>query len=121
MNSDNAGRSNRSKLIVLAAWIATMAVSFALLSIARQRVIITYSQPQAQADWRRWQAEVAARQADPKSPVRRRAQTSSEPPPLVLMRDNFPAVAATLLVVVSVCFGFAVLSLGGLFQSKGRI
>jgi hypothetical protein len=117
--TNDAKQTNRSRRIVLVAWILTMAASFLLLWIARGQIIATYSQPQAQADWQRWQAEEAARQADPSSPVRRRPPRSAEPPPLVLMRDSFPAVAATLLVVVSVCFAFAVLSLGGLV--KGRI
>jgi hypothetical protein len=117
--ASDAKQTKCSRLIVVLAWILTMAASFTLLWFARGQIIATYSQPRAQADWQRWQAEEAARQADLKSPVRRRPPKSAEPPPLVLMRDSFPAVAATLLVVVSVCFAFAVLSLGGLF--KGRI
>jgi hypothetical protein len=107
----------RGAVVALLAWLATMLLVFWLLIIARTNIINTLSTPEAQADWQRWQQEETARQADPKAPARRRAPKSPQPPALVLMRDNFPAVAAALLVVVTICFLFGAMTLRGLFKN----
>lgn len=106
-------RPTRGMLMIALAWLATMALVFWLLTIARQHVIARLSGPEAQAHWQRWQQAEAARQVDPLSPVRRRAPKSPEPPALVMMRDSFAAIVVAMLVVVTVCFAFAVLTLRG--------
>src|SRR5688572_4679680 len=103
-------RLTRGAAALWLAWLATMLLVFWLLTLARASVLATLSTPEAQADWRRWQQEETARQTDPHAPARRRAPQSPEPPALVLMRDSFPAVAASLLVVVTICFLFGVLT-----------
>jgi hypothetical protein len=103
-------RLSRGALTILLAWLATMLVSLWLLFLARQHVIATLSTPEAQAEWRRWQQDETARQADQATPARRRAPKSPEPPALMLMRDNFPAVASALLVVVTICFAFGAMT-----------
>jgi hypothetical protein len=105
-------------LFIGVAWLFTICVVLALLNVARNQVIARLSQPEALAEWRRWQQEEAARQADPHALVKRRPPKSAEPPALVLMRDSFPAVAAAILVVVTLCFAFAVMSLHGLRPTR---
>ena len=107
-------RPSRGMLLIGLAWLATMLAVFWLLTLARQSVIARLSGPEAQAQWQRWQQEEAARQADPAAPVRRRAPKSPEPPALVLMRDSVPAIVAAMLTVTTLCFVFAVMSLGGI-------
>jgi hypothetical protein len=91
-----------------------MALTVCLLTLARQQTISRLSSPAAQADWQRWQQQESQRQSDPSAPVRRRTPKSTEPPALVLLRDSFPAVAVAVMVVVTICFAFGVLSLKGL-------
>ncbi len=93
-----------------------MIVAFWLLTIARERVIASLSNPQAQAQWQRWREDAASQQADPNAAVRRRAPKSPEPPALVLMRDSFPAIVAAMLTVTTLCFAFAVMSLRGIVR-----
>ncbi len=71
----------RGGTALLLIWLATMLLCFWLLTLARANIIATLSTPEAQADWRRWQQEETARQADPNVPARRRAPKSPEPPP----------------------------------------
>jgi hypothetical protein len=104
-----------ANLVWFAAWLAMMAVVWWLLSVARQRVIADLSRPEAQADWQQWKEDETARHNDPNAPVRRRPPKSDEPPALVLMRDNFAAILGVCLVVATICFGFAMLVLRGVF------
>jgi hypothetical protein len=105
--------SRRTWVLIGVAWLAMTCVVVGLLVVARSQLIARLSRPDAQADWERWQQEEAARQANPETPVKRRPPKSAQPPAFVLMRDSFPAVVAALLVVTTLCFAFAVMSLHG--------
>jgi hypothetical protein len=111
-------RLSRGMLFVALGWLATMALTFWLLTLARQHVIASLSTPEAQGQWQRWQQEEAERQADPTSSVRRRAPKSPEPPALVLMRDSFSAIVGAMFVVATLCFAFAVMSLSGILPKR---
>ena len=91
----------------LAGWLATLAITLWLLSVARQQVIADLSRPEARADWQRWKQDETQRQQQGNAPVRRRAPKSDVPPALILMRDSFPAIAGISLMVVSLLASLA--------------
>lgn len=96
-------------------WLATLLVVAWLLWTARQRVVADLNRPEARADWQQWQRDEAARQADATAPVRRRPPKSAEPPALILLRDSFPAIAAVCMLAATICYGFVMLALRGIF------
>lgn len=95
-----------------------LAIVVWLLFLARARVIEALANPQAQADWQQWKAEVIQQQADPKSPIRRHPPQSDQPPGLILMRDYFGIVVAMSVAIATLLFGFLGLVLRGMWQSS---
>lgn len=89
----------------LAAYLIAMAALVSALVVARNRVVERLSQPEAQQQWQAWRDE-AQRRKDSQGPAGGRAVVSEEPPALVLLRDRFPAIVATSLLIGSFMFAF---------------
>lgn len=100
----------------LAVWIGLYALALALLVVglcaARRQVIASLDTPAAKAKWQAWKAETQ-RQAKQGGPVQRRAPKSDEPPLLILLRDYFPGVLGSSVLLVSCLFVFLGLVLPG--------
>lgn len=105
---------SRFAIVGLIGWLVVLALSSWLLLHWRTRVIATYGNPEAVAQWQEWQAETEAMAQQP-SAVQRRAAISDEPPSLVLMRDHFAPIVASTLVVISFVYAFLVFALRGTF------
>jgi len=92
-------------------WLWLWAVGYAALVggvvwamfAARDAAITSLSTPEAVADWERWRADVAADRDRP-APVARRVPKSTEPPAVVLMRDNFGVLLAGAVFFSSLLF-----------------
>ncbi|HQU43995.1 MAG: hypothetical protein B7Z73_06700 [Planctomycetia bacterium 21-64-5] len=95
----------RGRVLLLLAYLATMGVVVAALVAARRRVIASLDTPQAREQWRAWKAETA-RQKQSGEAVARRAVTSDEPPALILLRDRFPAIVVSTVLICSFLFAF---------------
>lgn len=89
----------------LAGYLMAMTALVAVLVVARTRVVERLSQPEAQRQWQDWR-DAAQRRNDSQGPAGRRVVVSEEPPALVLLRDRFPAIVATSLLIGSFMFVF---------------
>lgn len=89
----------------LAAYLIAMAALVSALVVARNRVIERLSRPEAQRQWQVWRDE-SQRSNESQGPARRRVVVSEEPPALVLLRDRFPAILATSVLIGSFMFAF---------------
>ncbi len=75
----------------------------------RAMALATYGSAQADDQWQDWRE--AAEEIGRSGPVQRDKPQSAEPPPLVLMRDHFPACLGISLLLSSclfVCLMFTV-------------
>jgi hypothetical protein len=106
----------RGNLIWLVCYLATMAAVVWGLFVARQRTLAAYSGPAGLAAWREWQQAAEERSRDPTAPVQRRAPASGEPPALLMMRDNFPAILGGAIVTGSFLYGFLMLTIRGVMR-----
>lgn len=98
-----------SYLLALLIYFALAAAVFTGLASARQWALRELGQASAQQDWQTWTDEVRATQDDPTRTVKRRVPGATEPPLLILLRDNFLAVNVAVLLVLSVLYGFGLL------------
>lgn len=89
----------------LMAYAIVMAVLVSALVITRNRVVARLSQPEAQRQWQAWRDE-AQRRNEIQGPTSRPVVVSEEPPALVLLRDRFPAIVATSVLIGSFLFAF---------------
>jgi hypothetical protein len=108
---------NRAIVLWSFAYLAVMAAVVAGLAVARQRVLATLDTPQARQEWREWM-EHTARQQDLGGPVQRRPVRSEEPPAVILLRDRFPVIVVTTVMIGSFLIGFLVFVAKGAFQSR---
>lgn len=95
----------RAKLLLLMAYVVTMTALIAALLAARRSALATLDTPEAREHWRAWKAEVE-RQKKSRGPVERRSVRSDEPPAVILLRDRFPVILATTVLIGSFLFGF---------------
>lgn len=105
-------RSTRISLWVMV-WLATMAAVYYGLDRARHWTLAHVGTADVQTDWQNWRAEEQARAASPRGSVVRRPPKSGEPPLLILMRDYFPAIVTTVLLIATVMFGFLAIVVPG--------
>jgi len=112
-------RSTRFALWAIA-WLATMAAVYYGLDRARHWTLATVGTADVQTEWQNWRAEEQARAASPSGGVVRRPPKSGEPPLLILMRDYFPAIVATVLLIATVMFGFLAIVVPGAIGWRGR-
>lgn len=106
-------------IVWLAGYLAVMGGLVACLVHLRGEAIADLERPEVLAQWQAWKAETQ-RLSRAGGPVSRRPVTSEEPPALVLLRDNFPAVVATSLLAASFLFGFLAFVARGSLAHKRR-
>ena len=92
-------------ILLVAGYIALVAIIIAGMLLLRQNVLASQTTPQAQAAWNQRRVE-ASKQDGTHSPVQRSVPRSDEPPALVLMRDYFAAVLIGLLLPISALYAF---------------
>ncbi|HVX14246.1 MAG TPA: hypothetical protein VHC22_23875 [Pirellulales bacterium] len=109
----------RAHVVWLVAYAALMAGLVAGLVIVRRRVLAALDTPAARAEWQAWK-EQTAREQHQAVPVRRRPVTSDEPPALILLRDRFPVIVVTSLVIGSFLFAFLAFVMQGAFRGERR-
>jgi hypothetical protein len=109
-------RLTRAKILLLLAYVATMVAVVATLLAARRSALATLDTPQAHEQWRAWKAETE-RQKKTGGPIDRRTVRSDEPPALILLRDRFPAILVTSLLIGSFLFMFLAFVAWGAFRN----
>lgn len=105
----------RATVLWLLAYLAVMAALVAGLVAARRRVLTTLDTPEARREWLAWKEKTAAEQQGA-GPVRRQTVRSNEPPALILLRDRFPVIVVTTVMIGSFLFGFLVFVGRGAFR-----
>jgi hypothetical protein len=108
-------RPRVSKIAWLVSYLAAMSAVVAVLMVARDRVIATLDTPEARQRWQEWKEET--RRKSP-GPIERRPVRSDEPPALILLRDRFPAVVGSSVLICSFLFAFLVFVARGAFGSS---
>jgi hypothetical protein len=101
----------------LLAYVAAMSAVVAALVVARGRVVATLDTPEARQRWQQWKEETR-RKSD--GPIQRRPVRSDEPPALILLRDRFPAIVATSVLICSFLFAFLGFAARGAFSISSR-
>lgn len=110
----------RRRGVLAVAYVATIgAVMWGLFEM-RRWTFSAYGTSEAHGQWQSWKRSVAD-ENDQGGPAKRHAVTANEPPSLVLFRDYFPAICATVLPMASFLFAFmAFVVLGMLDQGKAK-
>lgn len=80
----------------------------------RNYAITTYGTTEAGAKWDDWRTAVEEMGDD--GPVSRRTPKSSEPPPLVLMRDHYSSCLGISLLLSSCLFGWLMICVRGVMR-----
>jgi hypothetical protein len=111
-------RPTVSKIAWLLSYLAAMSAVVGVLIVARNRVIATLDTPEARQRWQEWKEETGRKST---GPIERRPVRSDEPPALILLRDRFPAVAASSVLICSFLFAFLVFVARGAFGNKGTL
>lgn len=104
----------------LTAWIgyfAVIAASLYGMTEARAWALRVLDTPEARAEHEVWR-EAAKKQSETPGPVKRRPVKATEPPMLILLRDNFAAAAVTNLIAVTIFYWFFTFVIRGMFQAK---
>jgi hypothetical protein len=83
---------------------------------ARDRQLALASRPEARAEWEAWKESVRQDNEAGTQPVARRVPTAAEPPAMILLRDHFVGVCATLLLVWTAFFGFMAMVITGVMR-----
>lgn len=105
-------------LVWLALYLLTMAAVVVGLSMARQRALADFANPEARAQWDEFRADIQKTVQDPQSPVARRVPKSEEPPTLLLLRDHYWTCLVIALVLTSALFGTFMIMVRGVFGSS---
>jgi hypothetical protein len=104
-----------SRIAWLVSYLAAMCAVVAALVLARGRVLATLDTPEARRQWQNWKEETQRKSA---GPIERRPARSDEPPALILLRDRFPAVVISSVLICSFLFAFLGFALRGAFGRK---
>lgn len=107
----------RANILWLLGYLAVMAAIITGLVVARRRTLATLDTPAAREEWRVWKERTSQQNKTP-DPVQRRAVTSDEPPSLILLRDRFPVVVATTVLICSFLLGFLVFLVKGVLRGR---
>jgi hypothetical protein len=105
-------------LALLAVYVAVLAGIAIWIVRVRQSMIAQLDQPAQIEDWQEWRA-AAAKQDGAHGPVAREVPRSNEPPMLLMMRDNFPAIFFAATVFPAIILGFFLLVLRGVLRQSG--
>ncbi|HWB13500.1 MAG TPA: hypothetical protein VG826_30020 [Pirellulales bacterium] len=107
-------RLTASKIAWLASYLAAMSAVVAALMVIRARVLSALDTPDARRQWQSWKEETQRKSA---GPIERRPVRSDEPPALILLRDRFPAVVVSSVMICSFLFAFLGFAARGAFRS----
>jgi len=107
-------RANATNVAWFAAYIAMIGLIVFALNQYRNTALASYGTPEAGEKWEDWR--VAAAELGKEGPVVRRAPKSTEPPPLVLMRDHFAACLGISLLLSSCLFGWMMICVRGVMR-----
>ncbi|QDU76975.1 hypothetical protein Pan97_40340 [Bremerella volcania] len=94
-------------------------VTYGLLQ-ARNWVAQTYDTPEATENWQKLTQELEQRQDRGHSPVKRPAQRSSVPPIKILFSENFPAIVAWSLVILSILYWSVGIMIAGALRTPSH-
>lgn len=108
-------RLTASRIAWLLSYLAAMGTVVVALVAARVRVLATLDTPEARQKWQEWKKESQQKAG---GPIERRPVRSVEPPALILLRDRFPAVVVSSVLICSFLFAFLVFVARGAFGSK---
>jgi hypothetical protein len=118
MSDDRRGRPRRWLLLGGVGYVGLMGVVVWSMFAARSRALAETSTAESIAEWEEWRDDVIAEQSEP-TPVKRRIPASTEPPALVLMRDNFGVSLAGAVLFSSLLYWVAAwLVLGALSSPR---
>jgi hypothetical protein len=84
----------------------------------RESMIAQLEQPKQVESWQEWRA-AAATQDGKHGPVAREVPRSDEPPMLLMMRDDFPAIFGAAIIFPAIILGFFLLVLRGVLRQSG--
>ena len=111
--------SKRNPLIL---WLALYVIATAGLGWwfvqVRGNWLAQADRPELRAGWEAWKDDVRSNEAAGAGPVRRRVPTAQEPPATILLRDHFPAILVTVLLVWSAFFAFLAMTLTGAMRTS---
>jgi hypothetical protein len=98
-------RSRLVAAIVVAVWLATLALPPVILAVWRTSRLAELSRPEVQAEWDTFRAAMRE-QSGRAGPVQRKVPKSPEPPELVWLRDYFGLAVTAWVALVGVLGGF---------------
>jgi len=99
--------------------ILVSAIVFGLVQ-ARRWVARTYDTPQATENWNRLTQDLQQRQDQGHSPVKRPSQRSAQPPIKILFSENFPAIVAWSLVILSILYWSVGIMIAGAMRTPSH-
>lgn len=103
---------------LLLGWVVTLSLVYFGLERAREWTLANVGTSDVRAEWERWRAEEVSRAKNPGTNVVRRPPKSVEPPLLILMRDSFPGIVVSVLLIATVMFGFLAIVVPGAMRSR---
>lgn len=103
-----------------AGWLVLAAVVSLLLVATQRRVVASLDRPEVRAEWQRWKEEAQRQSQLGAGPVQRKAPRTNEPPALILLRDHFPAVWGSALILSSCLYAFFAIALQGAVRTHRR-
>lgn len=110
----------RANLCWLVAYAAAMTVLVTALTVARRRIVAKLDTPEARQQWQVWKEHTLRQQKESGGAVQRRPIRSDEPPALILLRDRFPAIVASSVLIGSFLFAFFAFVARGAFRDGRR-
>lgn len=110
---------SRTKLFWLLAYLAVMTALVVALVVARRRTMAALTTPEARQQWRAWKDQTVL-QKNSGGPVERRPVVSDEPPALILLRDRFPTIVASSVLICSFLFAFLAFVAQGALRDRRR-
>lgn len=119
MSADGDGKRSNRLAWLFFGWVLTMALVYFGLAQARAWTLSNVGTAEVRAEWERWRAEEQARAKNPAANVLRRPPKSTEPPLLILMRDSYPGIVVSVLLIATVMFGFLAMVVPGAMRSRG--
>lgn len=99
--------------------VLMVALIFGLLQ-ARGWVAQTYDTPEATENWQKLAQSLEQRKNSDRSPVKRPSQRSDEPPIKILFSENFPAVVAWSLVILSILYWSVGIMIAGALRTPSQ-
>lgn len=107
-------RMNATNIAWFVAYVAMICLIVFALMQYRSTALAAYGTAEAGERWEDWRE--AAAELGKQGPVVRRAPKSTEPPPLVLMRDHFAACLGISLLLSSCLFGWLMICVRGVMR-----